>query len=82
MTDTTGIPDDVLQFLNERMRAYFRVRQKLLLWSGLCFAGLAASNVLLFVDLELVEPDLYLWRLATAALAMSVLLYGLIWEGE
>jgi len=26
--------------------------------------------------------DLYLLRLATAALAMLLLMYGLIWEGE
>lgn len=65
------------------IRAYWRVRKKLLLWSGLCFAGLAASNLLLFVDLVL-EPDvdLYFWRLITAVIAMACLLYGLIWEGN
>lgn len=66
------------------LRAFVRVRRRLLLWSGLCFVGLTISNVLLFVDLVLITPDvsLYVWRLATAAGAMALLLYGLIWEGE
>jgi hypothetical protein len=66
------------------LRAYGKVRQRLLLWSGLCFAGLTISNVLLFVDLVLLptQTNLYVARLATAAIAMSALLYGLIREGE
>lgn len=63
------------------LRGYARGRQKLLLWSGLCFAGLAISNLLVFVDLVLVpQVDLYLYRLGTAVIAMAMLLYGLIWE--
>ena len=38
------------------LRAYARVRQRLLLWSGLCFVGLTISNAVLFVDLALVPP--------------------------
>lgn len=66
------------------LRAYGRVRQRLLLWSGLCFAGLTISNVLLFVDLVILPPDvnLYVARLATAAVAMCALVYGLIREGD
>jgi Family of unknown function (DUF5985) len=65
------------------MRGYFRTRTNLLLWSGFCFFGLALSNLLTFVDLVLFPGvDLYFWRLFTAAAAMVVLLYGLIWEGE
>jgi hypothetical protein len=66
------------------LRGYLRGRKRLLLWSGLCFAGLTASNTLLFVDLVLLPAsvDLYLLRLATAAAAMLLLLYGLIWESE
>jgi hypothetical protein len=60
---------------------YVRVRQRLLLWSGLCFSGLALSNLLVFVDLVLVPTvDLFLWRLGTAIIGMAFLLYGLIWE--
>ena len=65
------------------IRGYVRGRARLLLWSGICFFGLAISNLLLFVDLVLYpEVDLYLLRLITAALAMMVLLYGLVWESE
>ena len=65
------------------MRGYARGRKRLLLWSGLCFAGLAISNLLIFVDLVLItDVDLYRYRLATAAVAMLLLLYGLIWESE
>jgi hypothetical protein len=65
------------------LRGYGRGRQRLLLWSGICFLGLSLSNFLIFVDLIILpERDLYLFRLATAALSMLLLLYGLIWEGE
>ncbi len=33
------------------LRGYLRGRQKLLLWSSLCFFGLAISNFLVFIDL-------------------------------
>jgi hypothetical protein len=65
------------------LRAYARVRKRLLLWSGLCFAGLAISNAMLFVDLTLVPNDsLYTWRLSVAAASMLLLLYGLIFESD
>lgn len=65
------------------MRGFLRGRKRLLLWSGLCFLALAASNLLVFIDLVIFpEVDLYIWRLTTAAIAMMLLLYGLIWEGD
>lgn len=65
------------------LRGYFGGRKKLLLWSAICFIGLAVSNFLVFADLVLLpNVDLYTWRLLTAAVAMLVLLWGLIWEGE
>ncbi|HKT88894.1 MAG TPA: DUF5985 family protein [Candidatus Sulfotelmatobacter sp.] len=65
------------------LRGYFRSRSRLLLWSSLCFFGLAISNLLTFMDLVLLpNVDLYIWRLITAASAMLLLVYGLIWEGE
>jgi hypothetical protein len=65
------------------LRAYGSVRKRLLLWAGLCFAGLAASNALLVVDLFIVpEIDLYRWRLAVAATVMLLLVYGLIFESD
>jgi hypothetical protein len=65
------------------LRAYGRVRQRLLLWSGLCFVGLTISNALLFVDLALFpEVSLYTLRLSVAAASMLLLLYGLIFESD
>jgi Family of unknown function (DUF5985) len=65
------------------LRSYFRGRHRLLLWSGLCFVGLTLANLLVFIDLVLLpNVDLYLLRLLVTAVAMLLLLYGLIWEGE
>ena len=65
------------------LRGYARVRQRLLLWSGLCFAGLTASNAVLFFDLAIVpNVSLYTWRLAIAAVSMLLLIYGLIFESD
>lgn len=66
------------------LRGFARSRSRLLLWSGLCFAGLTVSNALLFVDLVLLPKDqsLYMWRLSTAAAAMLLLVYGLVFESE
>jgi heme/copper-type cytochrome/quinol oxidase subunit 4 len=63
------------------LRGYRRSRVRLLLWSGLCFAGLALNNVLLFIDLRvLAETDLSLVRTIPAVAGVLVLLYGLVWE--
>jgi len=65
------------------LRGYASVRRRLLLWSGLCFVGLTISNVLVLADLVLLPAvDLYTYRLGSAAIAMLLLLYGLIWEGQ
>jgi len=65
------------------LRAYGRSRHRLLFWSGLCFLMLTASNVLNIFD-RFVFPsvDLAPGRLATALIAVALLLFGLIWEGE
>jgi Family of unknown function (DUF5985) len=65
------------------LRAYFRVRRRLLLWSGLCFLGLTISNLVKIADLLIfIETDLYTYRIGTAALAMVLLIYGLVWESQ
>lgn len=65
------------------LHAYARGRYRLLLWSGLCFVGLAANNVLLVLDkLVVTTTDLSLPRSLTSLAAMVVLLYGLIWDVE
>jgi len=65
-------------------RGYRRTGVKLLLWSALCFVGLAINNLLLFVDLVVLGPEISLapWRQATTVVALSVLLYGFIWEAD
>src|SRR4051812_25099529 len=65
------------------LQSYRRGRYRLLLWSGLCFAGLTVNNLLLVLDkLVFTLVDLSAWRTAIALLAMTVLLYGLIWDSE
>ena len=55
---------------------------RLLLWSGLCFVGLALNNILLFVDLVLFTdgPDLSAVRGIPAVLGLITLLWGFIWD--
>jgi len=63
--------------------AYRRGGYRLLLWSGLCFAGLTLNNLLLVLDkLIFTVVDLSLLRTIVALAAMAVLLYGLIWDTE
>lgn len=60
---------------------YRRSKVRLLLWSSLCFLGLAAENVLLYID-KATPPtlDLSTERLVVGLAAMAVLVYGLVWE--
>ena len=66
------------------LRAFTRVRRRLLLWCGVCFAGLTVTNAVLIFDLWLTPPEvsLYRWRLVLAAGSMLVMLYGLIFESD
>ncbi len=66
------------------LRAWLGSRYRLLLWTGLCFAGLTVTNVLLFVDKIVFGPeiDLSLPRLVVTLASMSVLLYGLVWDAQ
>lgn len=65
------------------LRAYTLVRKRLLLWCGLCFAGLTAANAVLILDLWVVpNVSLYRVRLVLAAVSMFVMLYGLIFESD
>jgi len=65
------------------LRHYRQRRTKLLLWSVVAFAGLAANNVLVYVDLVMFTGvDLSLYRTGVGAMAMLALLYGLIWESR
>jgi hypothetical protein len=64
-------------------RAYARTRVRLLLWSAICFVGLTANNLLLFVDLVVLpQVDLSLPRLMATFAGLAALLGALVWEGE
>ena len=65
------------------LRAYTASRVNLLFWSGMCFLGLTASNVLLVLD-RVVYPDVDLQgaRLVAALAGLLLLLYGLVWERD
>ena len=64
-------------------RSYGRTRNRLLLWSSICFAFLAANNLALVLDLVVwPDLDLRLVRLALALAAVSCLIWGFVWEVE
>ncbi len=62
-------------------RGYARSRTRLLMWSGLCFAGLCVNNAFLFVDnIIFTNINLSIWRLLPALIGIALLCYGLIEE--
>ena len=64
-------------------RGYRKSGTRLLMWSSICFAGLALNNALLFYDLKVVpQMDLFLLRNVPALLGLLALIYGLVWEVE
>jgi hypothetical protein len=66
------------------LRAYGRSHYKLLLWGGLCFAGLTLNNALVVIDKVLLGPEISLFtaRLMVAFFSLLLLLYGMIWDSE
>jgi hypothetical protein len=63
------------------LRSHRRSRANLLLWSGLCFGGLAVNNVFLLVDLYVVPSiSLALARSAITLASLLLLLFGLTWN--
>ncbi len=63
------------------VRSHRQAPTRLLLWSALCFAGLALNNILLVADRILVpDLDLALWRTGAAEVALLLLVIGLISE--
>jgi drug/metabolite transporter (DMT)-like permease len=61
------------------LRSYTRSRMKLILWTSLCFIGLAVSNILLVIDLAIVtSTDLRSLRNIAALGGVGVLLYGMV----
>ncbi len=65
------------------LRKYLQTHHRLLLWSGLCFVGFTVNNVLLVLDrLVFTTVDMSIWRLATALIAVVLLLIGLVVESS
>ena len=65
------------------LRTWRRRGTRLLLWSSLCFVGLAVNNIILFVDVVVVPGvDLIALRTGTALASVLLLLFGLIWEAR
>ncbi|MGH7662644.1 MAG: DUF5985 family protein [Vulcanimicrobiaceae bacterium] len=64
------------------LRSYARTHVPLLLWSGIAFVGFTINNVLVYLDLVVLGPevDLSVWRLIPTLLGLIVFCYGLIWE--
>jgi hypothetical protein len=63
------------------LRGYRRSRARLLLWSGLCFAGLFLNNALLVLSTR-VGADLSVVRSFPAVVGVALLLYGLVFESD
>ena len=79
----------ILCFLTSGACAYLLARNsrrtgtRLLMWSALCFGFLALNNAIVFIDaLVLPDVDLAVPRLALSLAAVTVLLFGFIWEAE
>jgi Family of unknown function (DUF5985) len=63
------------------LREYRRTTARLLLWSCLSFVAWALNNALVFADMVVFPGnDLSLVRAVVALAAVSLLLYGLVWD--
>jgi len=63
------------------LQGYLRTRVDLLLWSSICFVGLAINNVILWLDLVgFPDVDLAWLRAITATAALGAMVVGLVWE--
>jgi hypothetical protein len=59
------------------VRAYRTSRGRLVLWTAICFTGLALNNILLAIN-ELLIPHTHIaWRGIPAAAGLLALMYGL-----
>lgn len=62
-------------------KAYWNSRTRLLFYSAWCFVGIAINNILLSIDFNLgPNYDLSFYRAIASFTAVTILLYGLIWD--
>jgi hypothetical protein len=63
------------------LRNYWNGGARLLLWSGLCFAGLTLDNITLLLDIVVFpDVDLSLYRKVGTLVGLMLLIYGLVWD--
>jgi hypothetical protein len=64
------------------LRSYKRTGTRLLLWSGICFIGLAMNNALATLDVNTPSElmDLATLRVVVSIISLGILTYGLTWE--
>jgi hypothetical protein len=64
-------------------RNYRRSGVRMLMWSGICFALLAAASLFVVIDLVVLPAfDFRLVRNLLSLSAVAVLLFGFIWDLE
>ena len=64
------------------LRGYWRFRGRLLLWSALCFLGLAINDGVLLLHTLGVSTGLETSRSIAGLVGVSCLIYGLIFDCE
>ena len=65
------------------LRGYLASRSRLMFWTCLCFGFLALNNLLVVADLLVFrQHDLVTLRQLSSLAAVSVLLFGFVWESE
>lgn len=65
------------------MRAWRRTGSRLLLWTATSFCFLTLNNLALVADMVLFPAvDLWLLRFLATVVAISLLLFGFVWESD
>jgi hypothetical protein len=65
------------------VRSWLKTRTRLLLWTAVSFVFLAINNFFLFADTTLVpDVDFSPYRVISALVGVSILIFGLVWEAE
>ena len=65
------------------LRSYRKTRARLLLWSSVCFVGLAINNFFVCVDFMILPSvDLSAARATVALISILFINFGLIWDSK
>lgn len=65
------------------LRAYKRIRSRLLFWCGMAFCAFGVGNIMLFIDLVvMLDTDLSLTRNLITLVGIGLMLRGLIGESS